>query len=238
MRAEQNGRAWLLAPEVALRGALEEFETIAWFREVVRPGMTVIDVGANVGQMTLELAELVGPDGRVLSVEPAPGNVEVLRRHVTANGFAERVEILAAACSDSDGQVNLFVLGERDDTVGSGHTLAGEAALRRQGSEGQVTERSVQAFTVDSLCAIRSIKPRVVKIDVEGAELLVLRGMKQTLRTARPFVRVAFHPFAFDDVPRASDELRGFFQDVGYTLDAPPSGALGLEEYVAAPPEV
>lgn len=235
MSAEQNGRTWLLDPEVALRGEFEELETIRWFREVVREGMSVIDVGANVGQMTMELAALVGPTGRVFSVEPAPGNIQLLRRHVEANGFAERVEIVEAACSDRDGAAKLFVLGARDDAIGSGHTLAGEAALRRQHAEIPIVERSVEAIQVDTLCARRAIKPAMVKIDVEGAELHVLRGMAETLRTARPLVRVGFHPFAFENPEAASAELRKLFRSAGYTLNAPSSGALVLEEYVALP---
>ena len=79
MTATQNGREWRLAPEVALRGAFQEFATVEWFRSLVRPGMTVIDVGANVGQMTLELGVLVGSTGRVLSIEPGRGNLDLLR---------------------------------------------------------------------------------------------------------------------------------------------------------------
>jgi FkbM family methyltransferase len=237
MRAEQNGRTWLLAPEVALRGELAEFETIQWFRDVVREGMTVIDVGANVGQMTLELAELVGPSGRVIAVEPAPGNLELLRRHIEANGYSSRVEVFDGACSDANGTVKLYLAGTTDQAVGSGHTLAGEAALRRQDGSVRVVEKTVTAVTVDALCEERSIRPSVIKIDVEGAELSVLRGMKQTLRSSRPAVRVGFHPFAFDSPEDASDQLRALFDAADYALQAPASGALALEEYIALPRE-
>src|SRR5262245_40918923 len=59
--ASHNGRTWKLHYEVALRGEYAEFETIEWLREVVKLGDCVIDVGANIGQMTLEAAHLVGP---------------------------------------------------------------------------------------------------------------------------------------------------------------------------------
>ncbi len=93
VHAEQNGRVWWLDPDVALRGTEEEQETIKWLRSVIEPGMTVVDVGANVGQMTLEMAHLVGPTGRVIAIEPGPGNLAVLRRHVEGNGFAARVTV-------------------------------------------------------------------------------------------------------------------------------------------------
>lgn len=235
MRAEQNGRVWLLDPEVALRGASQEFDTIQWFRGEVRPGMTVVDVGANVGQMTLELAALVGSAGRVISIEPASGNVKLLRRHVEANGFSDRVEIIEAACSDAEGTVRLFIGGDSVDAVGSGHTLAGAAVVAQQHAAQAVHEQQVRAVTVDGVCRARSLRPQVVKIDVEGAELSVLRGMEETLEAARPLVRVGFHPFAFDDPAAASAELRRLFAAARYELLAPPANPLALEEYVARP---
>ena len=119
--AEQNGRNWWLDPSVASRGKYQEMETIIWLRSVVSEGMTVIDVGANVGQMTLEMAQLVGPSGRVIAIEPAPGNLAVLRRHVAANGFSARVEIVAAACCALDqSRLEISVPTPEPDGISSG----------------------------------------------------------------------------------------------------------------------
>jgi FkbM family methyltransferase len=235
MRARQNDREWLLAPEVALRGEFQEFGTTEWLRGALEPGMMAIDVGANVGQMTLECAALVGPTGRVLAIEPGEGNLELLRCHVTANGFADRVEIIEGCCADLSGTITLFVVGAGDRAVGSGHTLAGEAAVRRQGIDLAVHPREVAAYTIDELCEARGLAPDVVKIDVEGAELQVLRGMARVMSTSRPLVRVGFHPFAFDDANLASDELRAVFKDAGYVFEGPSRGPLSLDEYEGRP---
>jgi FkbM family methyltransferase len=235
--AEQNGRRWRLSPEVALRGALQEFETIEWFRKMVRPGMAVIDVGANVGQMSLELGFLVGEQGKVLAIEPGRGNLEVLKAHLRANGMDRRVTVIEAACAETHGgEVEFYVAGDGPDCVGSGHSLAGAAAIHRGNPDIPVYTVQCKRVSIDGIVAEHRITPSLIKIDVEGAELQVLAGAKHTLAKVRPAVRVGFHPFAFEDVVSASDELRRIFAEAGYRMEnAPATGPLELEEYVALP---
>lgn len=230
--AMQNGRTWQLDPEVAMRGALAEFETVEWLRQVVKPGDTVIDAGANVGQMTLEMAHLVGPSGRVLAIEPAPGNLAVLRRHVEANGFAERVIITAAACADRAGMMKFLVHGGHTDAVGSGHHICRDHEPADE--EAQTIE--VPVLTIDDVCAQHGAQPQVMKIDVEGAELLALRGAQNTLGRFRPVTRLAFHPFAFQNPTTAAAELTDLFARAGFEPVSPrPPDQWALDEYVFQP---
>ena len=237
--AVQNGRTWRLRREIAERGAVQEMETIEWLRGVIRPGMTVLDIGANVGQMTLESAALVGPNGRVMAVEPGRGNLEFLRQHVEGNGFHDRVTVVPAACADEDGgEVTFFVATETGDAgaVGSGHNIVGQAAIKKQNSQIQVREVRVPRVSIDGLCRGLDAPPGVIKIDVEGAELMVLRGAGETLRRARPQVRVGFHPFAFDDPKAASAELVGLVERAGYKIEgAVPGQPLAFAEYNLVP---
>jgi len=233
--ARQNGRVWRLRREVAERGELQEFETIEWLREVIRPGMTVIDVGANVGQMTMEMAELVGASGRVIAIEPSTGNLECLREHVAGNGLASRVTVVPAACAQQDGGEVTFFVASTDGAagaVGSGHNIIGSHAILSQNSSLQVREERVPRVSLDGLCARLGIAPTVVKIDVEGAELMVMEGARVILSHARPAVRVGFHPFAFSDPQAASTELCELADTLGYRLDGVKSGErLGLAEF-------
>lgn len=237
MSAVQNGREWRLAPEIALLGPLQELDTIEWFRRSVRPGMTVIDVGANVGQMSLELAVLVGATGKVLSIEPSSGNLRLLHRHVRGNGMQDRVEIVEAACAEAHGgEVDFYVAGDNLASVGSGHSLAGADAIRRGAPSIAVHVVRCVTVSIDGLCAERGLTPSMIKIDVEGGELMVLAGAKHTLETARPLLLVGFHPFAFADALAASNELRRVLDEAGYRLeDAPRTGPFELREYVAVP---
>lgn len=239
LKVRQNGRMWMLRREVAERGEFQEADTINWLRQVVRPGMTVIDVGANVGQMTLEMAALVGAGGRVIAIEPGIGNLEYLRQHVQGNDLADRVTIVEAACADEDGgEVTFFVASDDGATaaVGSGHNIVGADAIYKQNSQLQVREQRVPRVSIDGLCARLAIRPDVIKIDVEGAELLVVKGARQTLALSGLVLRVGFHPFAFDDAGAASKELLALAERAGYRVsDVPPDGTLRLAEYNWSP---
>jgi FkbM family methyltransferase len=134
---------------------------------VVRPGMVAVDVGANVGVHTLRLARAVGARGRVHALEPEPDNFRLLERAVREAG-ATQVRLHAAAAADRTGPLRLYL-----SPVNRGdHRMHADAVPRR--------EVSVPAIVLDELLAD---EPRVdfVKIDVQGAEVLVLRGLRRTL---------------------------------------------------------
>ena len=232
VRAVQNERTWWLDPEVALRGSEAEIETIRWLRSVIEPGMTVIDVGANVGQMTLEMAHLVGPAGRVIAIEPGPGNLALLRRHVEANGFAKRVTVLAAACcATHGGKLELEMAANRVDAVGSGFQLSGLglSPAKEDASHARI-RTAVATVSLDGLCRAFSIRPAVLKIDVEGAEVEVFRGMKEVLAQCRPTIRFGFHPFAFARPEKAQAAIHQMLTAAGLGPEGVPAGAWGLVE--------
>ncbi len=226
--ATQNGRTWKIHPEVALRGELQEFDTVLWLREVVKPGSTVLDVGANVGQMTLEAAELTGPSGKVIAIEPAPGNVRILQLHINGNNFNDRVEVIQAACGSTHGEeIVLNIYGNESNTVGSGHNTVN----LKNHHEG-ITPIRVPLVSIDGICREKNIIPRVIKVDVEGAELEVVRGAVQTLKTHHPEVLIGFHPFAFQDEIQATRELMELFRSCDYDVPAPnKEGKYELREY-------
>lgn len=230
----QNGRLWRMHYEVGLRGEEQEMDTIQWLRSVVKPGDCCIDVGANVGQMTLEAAALCGPSGRVVAIEPSAGNLRLLRRHVEVNGMGERIDVVGAACCASHGAVAaLLVVGDGPNAIGSGHALIDRAQSLRPSGAAIV---DVPTVSIDGLCHERRIAPNAIKVDVEGAELEVVSGAMETLRRCRPKVRVAFHPFAFSDPREATEKLRSMFRMCGYdTAEPGPSGSYALDEYEAWP---
>jgi FkbM family methyltransferase len=235
IRAEQNGRAWRLDPEVALRGSEQEVETILWLRSVVKPGMTVIDVGANVGQMTLEMAHLVGEKGRVIAIEPGPGNLEVLRRHVDGNGFSERVTVIAAACcAKHGGSMDLDIPAQSENEVGSRFQLNGIGIGKNPLSVGCPTIKlKVATVSLDGIIEDLRLHPLVLKIDVEGAELEVLRGARNLLHSCQPDMSVGFHPFAFEQPSFAQSEIIAMLQKEGLTFGPSENEAWALGEYTA-----
>lgn len=238
IRAWQNGRVWWLEPDTALGGESYESETIAWLRSVIRPGMTAVDIGANVGQISLEMAHLVGPNGRVVSIEPSPGNIRYLKAHVAANGFGDRVRIIEAACCAGDaGELMLEVVGNDLSSIENGPQLKG-LGLNRNPIDGERprTQIKVQSTSLDSVCAELNLEVDVLKVDVEGAEVEVFRGARACLSKFRPRIIFGFHPFAFQDPQEARSELKGIFAEAGlHVEDSSGAGPWTLREYTVGP---
>lgn len=157
-----------------------EPEQTRLFREYVKPGATLLDVGAHVGYYTLLAAALVGRSGRVVAFEPNPRNYAFLRRHVAVNG-CHHVEVEDAAVSDENG-VAAFEFG-----TGTG---TGRLTGRSVTADGAVEVRTVR---LDDFCAARSVAPDAIKIDVEGAELNVLRGAERTIAAHSPVIFLSTH---------------------------------------------
>ena len=134
------------------------------FKSSVRPGAIVLDVGANIGAYTVLFAQWTGASGRVIAFEPSPDSVLGLREHVRLNGVADRVEIVEAAVSSRDGSAAFDCAGASgaNAIVADGTAIAGAITVR--------------TTTLDAFCDARRLRPSMIKIDVEGAELDVLRG--------------------------------------------------------------
>jgi FkbM family methyltransferase len=158
---------------------LHEPEVRECLRRQLKPGMTVFDVGANAGYFSLIADKLVGKTGQVISLEPDPRVVEVLRRNLGANGF-QNATVVQAAAYNSCGHVTL---GCAPATSWSGIYYARPKK-----------RLEVRAVTLDSLCGELGLE-RVdfAKIDVEGAEGVVLEGMSGILGRYRPQVLLELH---------------------------------------------
>ena len=177
------------------------------FRAAVRPGTTVLDVGANVGAYTLMFATWVGETGRVFAFEPAPDACEGLRTHVMMNGFDDRVTILEAAAAEMVGTA-AFAL----------HPSGGASSLELA-SVDNATRVTVATETIDSVCRAHALLPAVIKIDVEGAELDVLRGARNTLTLPGLHVFVEFHPAAWRAAGLSRADLEQELHEQGFGVE-------------------
>jgi FkbM family methyltransferase len=165
-----------LAPGFVL-GTTDPLEQEALTRYLL-PGGVFYDIGANVGFFCVLAARLVGDHGKVYAFEPHPKYAARLRANAAANGFTW-VEVVEAAASDADGETTLNLEGLSCPSIAFG--AAGQGVR-------------VPTVTVDRLIRERGFRPpRYVVIDAEGAEMRVLSGMLDTLRTHRPVVLTEVH---------------------------------------------
>ena len=134
--------------------------------ELCRDGDVVLDVGANIGHLTLLAAREVGTSGRVVAIEPGQRTFSLLERNAKRN-FPDRITVMRAACGEEDGTTTLFV-----------SDYSGEfSSLRPDGVIGGSHQETVPVRSLHSLCSELELVPDVVKIDVEGAEWSVLKGL-------------------------------------------------------------
>lgn len=151
----------------------------------LRPGGTFVDVGANAGYFSLLAAALVGPSGRVAAFEPNPATAALLRAHAERNGSGGTVSVEPVALMDEDGEMELYLSTSRHND-GLSTFFPSEEALRRGDLDRAAVVR-VPARRYDAWAAEANFPaPDVVKIDVEGAEEEVLRGMAGTLEASPP----------------------------------------------------
>jgi len=152
------------------------YETIKTnlFRGRLSPGMTVVDVGANHGWFSLLAASEMGDRGRVIAIEPCPENCYWLKRSIEANGFRS-IELRQHAISSHNGTAIL-----RLATTSGGHSLR-PTTWQRSGGEIRVVTSTLDDL-LQELCVSHV---DILKIDVEGAELLVLEGARRFLSDVR-----------------------------------------------------
>jgi FkbM family methyltransferase len=153
---------------------------------LVRPGWVAYDVGANIGYISLLLAKAVGDSGKVFAFEALPANVERLGENLRLNGMQDRVTVFPGAVTGASGPVR-FLVGP---SGGMG---------KAEGSAGRQEVHYSNAITVPGVALDDFVfeeehpAPQVVKIDIEGGEVLALPGMSRVLVEARPVVLLELH---------------------------------------------
>lgn len=182
-----------------------EPETRELFQRIVKPGMTVVDIGAQIGYFTLLFARLVGTSGKVYSCEPDPTIYSRLRKNIEANNLAGIVEAFETAVADAVGEAPFYLAGPGGSLFKSGDTI------------GTIETR---VTSIDALICERGWPPvHVVKIDTEGAEPRVLRGMSEVCRRNEDMkLVVEFSPSNLDLGGTSADELTAQLVNLGFPI--------------------
>jgi FkbM family methyltransferase len=179
---------------------------VDWLLSGVTPGMCVLDVGANIGLLSICLGKAVGPAGRVFAFEPSPVPFGCLQKNVALNGLAQVVSAEPRAVGDRTGQLAFFLNEDPCDTQHS--------AVRPPGQ--QLTKVLVETITIDEFCRQRRLTPNVIKIDVEGFEPLVLEGARNVVAQAGSLkLFVELHPAVWPSIGYDPNKFAALLTNLG-----------------------
>ena len=155
-------------------------------QSLVGRGQVIMDVGANIGFISLIFAKKIGPEGHVYAFEALPENVMRLKQNIEINDYLDRISIVEAAVQDRTGDV-IFLKGPSTGT-GKVSGSAGRDSLE------YMHQIEIPGISIDEFIDRQeNFVPDVIKIDIEGGEVLALPGMEKTLRLIRPILFIELH---------------------------------------------
>jgi FkbM family methyltransferase len=188
-----------------------------------------VPVPKNIGAYTLLV-------GKVVAFEPSPANLRILRWHRAVNKLRQLVVVPAAVSEESKPSVGFYLVNGGEHS-GNSLTIGGEDIPFMEDKRCERIE--VPAVSLDDYCFEHELRPDVVKVDVEGGELLVLHGARKTLETERPVVVLAVHPFWLPKGQNAEAIVRLLhaLHYVPYDTQGQPVQALAYGEYLLLPAE-
>jgi FkbM family methyltransferase len=187
-----------------------EWEPEVWdaIRRHLKPGAVFVDVGAHIGIDSLKAGAVVGPSGKVVSIEPNPTTLDQLRANVAASG-AKNVIIQPIALADVEQELTLF------DSRRTGNSGSSSLSSRNAGDAGRPYK--VKGRRLDDVVRELALdRLDLIKADVEGAELLVLRGSVETLTRFRPALILEIVPRQLENLGASVTAVESMIRAFGY----------------------
>ena len=195
-----------------MRGRFNAASEAMVYMRTIRNGDVVIEIGANQGHFTTIFSHLVGNKGKVYAFEPIPTTFRRLSRDVSANRWFDNVVFNNLAAGDVTGPITLHM---PDDDHGQASIMPQEVGSWSNAQE--VSTYDCQICKLDDYIKDNSFaKPSFIKIDVEGAELLVLKGAIETLTKHQPLIYLEICYAWSRNFGYAPSDIVSFLQTLGY----------------------
>lgn len=190
-----------ISRELAIEGTHEPVFT-QLLLQIVQEGMTVVDIGANIGYYALQVAERVGSKGHVIAFEPAPRAYALLRQNIEQNHL-NNIHALPYAIGDFRGEMDFFLYEQSNWN-----------SFVKHGTP--IGKLSVAVYPLDEILPHLSGRVDLIRMDIEGYEVQAVRGMENTLRRHKPIVCLELHS-SFIEPPSAVNLLKTLY-DIGYDI--------------------
>jgi FkbM family methyltransferase len=191
-----------------------EYDTVRAYRKLLKPGNTVLDIGANIGAHTLPMAHCVFPAGRVVAFEPTAYAYGKLRQNISLNpaiaGMIQAEQIILVGTDNSQLKPRLYSSWQIHESGLDSHPKHGGRMMDTTGARHE---------TLDSYIAEHKISAvSLIKLDVDGHECQVLRGAHELLQRDKPILLMEIMPYGLDEAGASLDELLGILCAHGYSL--------------------
>ncbi len=193
-------------PELMLKGVYDAYET-ELLENLVKEGMAVLDIGAHIGYFTLILSKAVGESGAVYAFEPEPKNFSLLSRNIELNK-KQNVRLFPLALSNAVGKIKLFL-----DTANLGNMSLALSNIPAIDLEGEI---EVETTTLDAFLLGKKID--FIKMDVQGAEGLVIAGGEEMLKNNKLKILMEFWPYGLRNLNTDPLLLLKKMETWGYTF--------------------
>lgn len=181
-----------------------EYEEMKFLEEVIKPKDVCVDVGANVGAVTVLMAHQASK-GKIFSFEPTPSLVPKINENVVINNFENRVEVIEKAVANKNGKLSF--------------ALTSESEVNHISTERDEHSTTVTSTSLDSFLKRKQVKDLdILKVDVEGAELSVFQGAKKSLKDKRVSIIVFEVNKNIEDFGSTKQELLQYLERFGYSL--------------------
>ena len=209
------GLRWILNPADFVQSSFYwtgEFEIWDWFHlsRLIRPNSIVCDVGANFGFYAVMIGQQLAPPGRVLAFEPSAETLSRLRTNIRLNDLESMVTAVPLALSDHEGTG--FLANATPEHLGIAKDNSGSKALASHGEK-------ISVGTLDRVCSEQKIERLdLIKIDVEGHEMSVLRGASETIKHFKPVLMLECNDVALTNSGTSAQEMTDTLRSLGYQL--------------------
>lgn len=197
-----------LVPSLLVYGIYEKYDT-ELFKKIVKPGMIVVDIGANIGYYTLMAAKLIGSNGKVYAFEPEPSNYELLIKNIKINNYTNIISIQKAV-SNKNGKARLFI----------NKSNLGNSSLIENNVPQKIGFTEVETITLDNFfdSVVKNNKIDFIKMDTQGAEKLVIEGAEKILKDNNLKIIMEFWPFGLRNMGSEPSDLLKMLQDFGFKI--------------------
>jgi len=188
-----------LSRELLFKGIREELQTEIWGK-MIKPGMNVLECGANLGYYALMEASIIGNKGRVYAVEPIPKNFKILEKNIKLNNYSHIIKAYNLAISDQEGTSKIAVTKKSNFA-----TMLLEESVISKWMSRKLKQQTKKIIKIKTVRMDNFLKDKhdvdLIRMDIEGYEIKVIKGLINTIKKSKKPIKlfIELHPLVFKD---------------------------------------